>query len=85
MTSSCHNNEVELRMKFQPSCLKIGENFGSQKVFQVFVICNNISKKFWLFQVVMLGIEDFKDYEEFLIIYVVVNIGGLEHIGMECN
>jgi len=39
------NNEVELGEKFQPSCLIIEEDFGSQKILQVLVVCNNVYRK----------------------------------------
>ena len=73
------NNEVELGEEFQPSCLMIEEDFGSQKILQVFVICNNVYRKLWPFQVVALNTEGFKDYKKFLVICIVVEFCSFEH------
>ena len=73
------NNEVELGEEFQLSCLMIEENFCSQKILQILVICDNVYGKLWPFQVVVLNTEGFEDYEEFLVMYIVVEFCSFEH------
>jgi len=57
----------------------IGQNFGSQKVFEVLVICNNVNRKSRLFQIVLPDLECFKNSKEFLIMSTVVELSCQEY------
>ena len=79
------DNKVKLRKEFQLSYLMIGENFGGQEILQIFVICNNIYKKFKSFQIVILDIESFKDHKKFFIVYIIAEFNSFEYVKMEYN
>ena len=79
------DNKIELRKKFQLSCLVVGQNFSSQKVFQVFIIHDNIYREFQFFQVVIPDIVGFQNYKEFFAVYIVVEFSSLKHAEIECN
>jgi len=73
------DNKVELGQIFRPSYLLINKNFSSQKIFEVFVFCDNIDRKNRTFQIVSLDLECFKNSEEFLIINIIVKLSRICH------
>ena len=57
----------------------IGQNFGSQKIFKVLVICNNVNRKSKLFQIVLPNLECFKNSKKFLIMSTIVELSYQEY------
>jgi len=49
------------------------------------MIHDNIYREFQFFQAVIQDIVGFQNYEEFLIVCIIVEFGSLEHVEMECN
>jgi len=47
----------------------MGENFGGQEILQIFVIYDNVYKKFRSFQIVTLGVEMEYNWMNFLFFY----------------
>ena len=43
------DNNVELREILGPLHLLLGQHFGSRKILKVFMICNNINRRDWIF------------------------------------
>jgi len=51
-----------------------GQYLGSRKIHKVLVIRNNIDGIDWIFQIVSLNLEDFKNSKQFFIMYIVVQL-----------
>ena len=66
------DDEVELRKVFRPSDLEVGEKFGCGKIFQVFVICDDIDCFRGTFKIVAPGLESFENREQFFVMDVIV-------------
>ena len=77
------NDKIELGEVFGPSCLSLGQHFGSWKILKVFMICNNIDGIGQIFQVVSPNFESFKDGKKFLVICVVVQLHCGESAGVK--
>ena len=66
------NYEVELQQEFQPAGLLPCQDFGSGKIFEILVLCDDITWDQSSFEVMVPGLERFKDGQEFLVVHVVV-------------
>ena len=52
--------------------LSLRQDFGSQEVFEVLVVCDDIDWGRSSFEIVAPGLECFKDGQELLVMYMVV-------------
>ena len=68
------DDKVELRKVLGPSYLSLDQYLDSKKILKIFMVCNNINGIGWTFQVVLPNIKSFKDGEQFLVMYVVIQI-----------
>jgi hypothetical protein len=66
------NNHIESRQESRPPSLSPGQNPCSTKIFQVFVVCDNINQNFSAFKVVSPSLECLIDCHEFLVMCVIV-------------
>ena len=66
------DDEVELRKVFGPSDLVAGEKFGCGKIFQVFVVRDDVNCFGGSFEVVAPGLESFENCEQFFVMDVIV-------------
>ena len=57
------NDKVELRQEFRPLHLVTVKKFDCQKVFEVFVVCNDINRCHRVLEVVVSDSECFMDSE----------------------
>ena len=71
------DDEVELAEVLRPSSLSVVKEFGGGKVFEVFVIRDNIDRSSGTLEVVAPNAESFEDREEFLVVDVVVELRGM--------
>ena len=83
MTRMKPDNKIELREILRPLHLSPGQYLSSRKILKVFMICNNIDKISWTFQVVSSNFKSFKNGNKFLIIHIVVQLHCGESIGVE--
>jgi len=79
------DNKVKLRKVLGLLCLPLGQHLGSRKILKVFVIHNNIDGIGWTFQIVSPNLESFKDSEQFLVMYIVVQLCRSESTGVKSN
>jgi len=79
------NDKVKLEEVLRLPHLPLGQYFGSRKILKVFMIHNNIDRIGWTFQIVLPNLENFKDGEQFLIIYVVIQLHYSESAGVKSN
>ena len=66
------DDEVELRKVFGPSDLVTGEKFGCGKIFQVFVVHDDINCFRGTFEIVAPGLESFENCEQFFVVDIIV-------------
>ena len=59
------------------------QDFGSGKVFEVLVVCDDVDWGQSFLKVVAPGLECFKDGQEFLVVYIVVQFRGGESLRVE--
>ena len=71
------NHEVEL-WEFRPAGLPPCQDFGSGKVFEVPVVCDDVDWGWSSFEVVAPGLERFEDGQEFFVVHIVVQFWGRE-------
>ena len=57
------DDKVELQQIFGPSDLLSGEEFGGHKVFEIFVVGDDVDRRSRTFEVVSPNFEGFKDHE----------------------
>ena len=55
------NHKVELRQKFQPTGLSLHQDFGSGKIFEILVICDNVNRNQGSFKLMAPQFESLKD------------------------
>jgi len=66
------DDKVKLEKILRPLCLPPGQHLGSRKILKVLIIHNNIDGIDWIFQIVLLNLESFKNGKQFLVMCVVV-------------
>jgi hypothetical protein len=69
------DNHIKSGQESRPLSLSPGQNPCSTKIFQVFVVCDNINWNFSAFKVVSLSLERLIDCHEFLVMCVIVEFG----------
>ena len=79
------DNQVELGEVLRLPHLPLGQYLGSRKILKVFMIHNNIDGINRTFQIVSSNLENFKDGEQFLIMYVVIQLHCSESAGVKSN
>ena len=79
------DNKVELGEVLRLPHLPLGQYLGSRKILKVFMIHNNIDGIGWTFQIVLPNLENFKDGEQFLIMYVVIQLYCSKSVGVKSN
>ena len=57
------DDEVKLQQIFRPLDLSSGEEFGSRKIFEIFVVGNDIDWRSQTFEVVSSNFEGFEDHK----------------------
>ena len=65
--------------------MTLSEEFGSGKVLKVLVIGDNVNWSRRSFKAMMPNFEDFKDGQEFLVMYIIVQLHGVKGPGVERN
>ena len=68
------DDKIELREILGLPHLPLGQYLGSRKILKILMIHNNVDRIGWIFQIVPLNIEDFKDSKQFLVICVIVQL-----------
>ena len=63
----------------------MGQEFGGRKILKVLVICDDINQSWRTFEVMMPNFEGFEDGQEFLVVYIVVQLHRVESPGVESN
>ena len=66
------DEEVELRKILGPSDSMAGEDSHCGKIFQVFVVGDNVNCFRGSLKVVAPALESFKDYEQFFVVNIIV-------------
>ena len=66
------DDEVELRKVFRPSDLAAGEKFGCGKIFQVFVVHDDVDCFGGTFEIVAPGLESFENCKQFFVMDIIV-------------
>jgi hypothetical protein len=66
------NNHIKSGQESRPPSLSPGQNPCSTKIFQVFVVCDNINRNFSAFKVVSPSFECLIDCHEFFVMCVIV-------------
>jgi len=79
------DDKVELGEVLRLPHLPLGQYLGSRKILKVFIIHNNINEIGQTFQMVSSNLENFKDGEQFLIMYVVIQLHYSESAGVKSN
>ena len=85
MTRVKSNDKVELGEVLGLLCLPLGQYLGSRKILKVLMIYNNIDGIGRTFQIVLLNLESFKDNEQFLVMYVVIQLHCSESTRVKSN
>ena len=57
------DDKVELQQIFRPTDLLSGEQFSGYKIFEIFVVSDDVDRRSWTFQVVSPDFEGFEDRE----------------------
>jgi len=79
------DDKVELGEVLRPLCLPLSQYLGSRKILKVFIIYNNINGIDQTFQIVLPSLESFKDSEQFLVIYVIIQLHCSKSTGVKSN
>ena len=61
MTRAEPDDKVELGEVLRLSRLPLGQYLGSREILKVLMICNNVDRIDWTFQIVSPNLENFKD------------------------
>jgi hypothetical protein len=65
--------------------LMVGKEMCSGKIFQILVISNYINRIHGTFKVVSPNAESGVNSQEFFVMSVIVQFGGIKGVGIECN
>jgi len=84
-TRAKSNDKIELGEILGLLHLSPGQYLGSRKILKVLIICNNVNRIGWTFQVVLLNLESFKDSKQFLVICVIIQFCHSESMGVKSN
>ena len=49
------------------------------------MVCDNINGQLWSFQIVVPGMEGFKNHKKFFVVYVIVKLCGFKHVEVKYN
>ena len=79
------DDKIELGKVLRPLHLPPGQYLGSRKILKVLMICNNVDRVGWTFQIVPPNLESFKDGKQFLVMYVVVQLRHSESARVKGN
>jgi hypothetical protein len=71
-------SKIEWRKIFGPTSLSSGEKLGRGEIFQILVTSEDIDQMGRSFNIMMPDAEWFKDSEEFLIMVVIIEFGGMK-------
>jgi len=74
MTRAESDNKIKLGEILRQLHLPPDQDLGSREILKVFIICNNIDRIGWTFQVVLPNLESFKDSKQFLVMHVIVQL-----------
>jgi len=85
MTRTEPDNKVELEEVLRPLCLPLGQYLGSRKILKVFMICNNVNRIGWTFQIMLLNLESFEDGKQFLVMCVIIQLHHSESARVKNN
>lgn len=72
------DDEVELAEELRPTSLSAVEEFGRRKIFQIFVVGDDVDRCRGAFEVMTSNAERLEDSEKFLVVDVIVELGGVE-------
>jgi len=84
-TKTKSDDKIELRKVLGPPCLPLGQYHDSREILKVFMICNNIDRTGWTFQIVLPNLESFKDGKQFLVMCVVIQLYRGESVGVKSH
>jgi len=79
------DDKVELGEVLRLLHLSLGQYLGNRKILKVFIIHNNIDGIGQTFQIVLPNLESFKDSEQFLVIYVIIQLHCSKSVGVKGN
>ena len=85
MTRAKPNDKVELEEILRPLCLPPGQYLGHRKILKVLMICNNVDRIGWTFQVVLPNLESFENGKQFLVICIVIQLCCSKSVGVKSN
>lgn len=77
------DDEVELGEKLQPASLPVSQEFRGGKVLEVLVVSDNANWNHRAFEIMVPGVEGFKDGQQFLVMDIVVEFRSSESVGVE--
>ena len=63
----------------------MSQEFGGGKILKVLVISDNINWSWRSFKAMLPNFKSFEDGQEFLVVYIVVQLHGVENPGVESN
>ena len=79
------DDEVELRQVLGPLDLMSCQEFGGGKIFEVLVIRDDINWSRSSFEVMSPNFEGFENGQEFLVMYIIVQLCGVKSLGVKSD
>ena len=73
------NDEVELREELRPPGLPASQEFCGHKVFQIFMVSNDVDWCSGAFKVMLPSLEGLMDGKQFLVVGIIVQLWRGEH------
>ena len=68
------DDKIKLGEVLRPLHLPPGQYLGSKKILKILIVCNNVNEIGWIFQIVLLNLEGFKDGKQFLVMCVIIQL-----------
>ena len=68
------NDKIKLGEIFKPLCLSANQHLGSRKILKIFIIYNNVDRKYQTFEIMALNFESFKYGQKFLIMNAIIQL-----------
>ena len=79
------DDKIESREILRPVYLTAHKDLSSSKVFEIFVISDNINKITGTSKIMMPWLESFEDHKKLFVMNIIIKCGTEECMGMENN
>src|SRR5215467_10612812 len=79
------DDKVELGKELAPASLSTSKNLRGGEIFQILVVRDNVDRERSTFKVMSPDTEGLEDGQKFLVMSVIVSLGGVKGAGVESN